>query len=171
MDPRSAITETDRAREFHLIAAMQGCVPVPEPVWIDNDAEHFPQPAAILRVVRGVTKPSDSNGVKVSGLGTWLGPDLRAKLRDQFLDHLVTIHAYDWRTRPLPGFEVPDADPKQAARWAYNYWRELWDIDEGEARPVIALASQWLADTMRSEEHTSELQSLMRISYAVFCLK
>src|SRR3546814_3027144 len=26
-------------------------------------------------------------------------------------------------------------------------------------------------DTDRSEEHTSELQSLMRISYAVFCLK
>src|SRR3546814_4486962 len=28
-----------------------------------------------------------------------------------------------------------------------------------------------LAATLRSEEHTSELQSLMRISYAVFCLK
>src|SRR3546814_3088821 len=27
------------------------------------------------------------------------------------------------------------------------------------------------SDMMRSEEHTSELQSLMRISYAVFCLK
>src|SRR3546814_5199538 len=27
------------------------------------------------------------------------------------------------------------------------------------------------ADGVRSEEHTSELQSLMRISYAVFCLK
>src|SRR3546814_5429927 len=27
------------------------------------------------------------------------------------------------------------------------------------------------ADARRSEEHTSELQSLMRISYAVFCLK
>src|SRR3546814_7282621 len=27
------------------------------------------------------------------------------------------------------------------------------------------------ADEYRSEEHTSELQSLMRISYAVFCLK
>src|SRR3546814_8928620 len=27
------------------------------------------------------------------------------------------------------------------------------------------------ADGIRSEEHTSELQSLMRISYAVFCLK
>src|SRR3546814_1123320 len=28
-----------------------------------------------------------------------------------------------------------------------------------------------LDDVLRSEEHTSELQSLMRISYAVFCLK
>src|SRR3546814_4725957 len=28
-----------------------------------------------------------------------------------------------------------------------------------------------LARCLRSEEHTSELQSLMRISYAVFCLK
>src|SRR3546814_6340570 len=28
-----------------------------------------------------------------------------------------------------------------------------------------------LLDEIRSEEHTSELQSLMRISYAVFCLK
>src|SRR3546814_6137210 len=28
-----------------------------------------------------------------------------------------------------------------------------------------------LGDDGRSEEHTSELQSLMRISYAVFCLK
>src|SRR3546814_1939764 len=28
-----------------------------------------------------------------------------------------------------------------------------------------------ICDTYRSEEHTSELQSLMRISYAVFCLK
>src|SRR3546814_4883063 len=29
----------------------------------------------------------------------------------------------------------------------------------------------WRYASMRSEEHTSELQSLMRISYAVFCLK
>src|SRR3546814_8827123 len=47
----------------------------------------------------------------------------------------------------------------------------------------IIKADQWLGDVLyavrvgeeaskdRSEEHTSELQSLMRISYAVFCLK
>src|SRR3546814_8945346 len=34
-----------------------------------------------------------------------------------------------------------------------------------EARPLE------MEDKERSEEHTSELQSLMRISYAVFCLK
>src|SRR3546814_1736202 len=35
------------------------------------------------------------------------------------------------------------------------------------------LARRWIAAgiALRSEEHTSELQSLMRISYAVFCLK
>src|SRR3546814_407819 len=31
--------------------------------------------------------------------------------------------------------------------------------------------TRYSKDTLRSEEHTSELQSLMRISYAVFCLK
>src|SRR3546814_10759422 len=30
---------------------------------------------------------------------------------------------------------------------------------------------RWRPRQLRSEEHTSELQSLMRISYAVFCLK
>src|SRR3546814_10215223 len=33
------------------------------------------------------------------------------------------------------------------------------------------LAAPWKSASSRSEEHTSELQSLMRISYAVFCLK
>src|SRR3546814_7142125 len=32
-------------------------------------------------------------------------------------------------------------------------------------------SSSGLCKRLRSEEHTSELQSLMRISYAVFCLK
>src|SRR3546814_9457431 len=42
------------------------------------------------------------------------------------------------------------------------------DDEESSYRP-----EDWLASDSddRSEEHTSELQSLMRISYAVFCLK
>src|SRR3546814_2975656 len=36
---------------------------------------------------------------------------------------------------------------------------------------VVPAATDDDGNTTRSEEHTSELQSLMRISYAVFCLK
>src|SRR3546814_4243792 len=38
-------------------------------------------------------------------------------------------------------------------------------------RPAPERATWHKAKADRSEEHTSELQSLMRISYAVFCLK
>src|SRR3546814_540479 len=39
------------------------------------------------------------------------------------------------------------------------------------ALPVVVEKGQPVEFWSRSEEHTSELQSLMRISYAVFCLK
>src|SRR3546814_4525965 len=41
------------------------------------------------------------------------------------------------------------------------------------ARITVGGGHAWVVDNdaMRSEEHTSELQSLMRLSYAVFCLK
>src|SRR3546814_8408984 len=42
---------------------------------------------------------------------------------------------------------------------------QLSDADRFRAR------ADTVSDPNRSEEHTSELQSLMRISYAVFCLK
>src|SRR3546814_2592937 len=48
------------------------------------------------------------------------------------------------------------------------------DLDAQLDRVVAGLhdvAHHDLVDRARSEEHTSELQSLMRISYAVFCLK
>src|SRR3546814_3459294 len=36
---------------------------------------------------------------------------------------------------------------------------------------LVGFARGFYSPAVRSEEHTSELQSLMRISYAVFCLK
>src|SRR3546814_5031776 len=42
---------------------------------------------------------------------------------------------------------------------------------DGDALAVDDGADVVRMDAVRSEEHTSELQSLMRISYAVFCLK
>src|SRR3546814_1322433 len=54
--------------------------------------------------------------------------------------------------------------------------RKVWcflgdgETDEPESLGAISVAGREGLDN-RSEEHTSELQSLMRISYAVFCLK
>src|SRR3546814_3791857 len=47
---------------------------------------------------------------------------------------------------------------------------ERFEADEA-AQVAILTGSGDKAFCSRSEEHTSELQSLMRISYAVFCLK
>src|SRR3546814_3667930 len=48
----------------------------------------------------------------------------------------------------------------------------LHRLIDGKAPPASPIdAPQALRLAQRSEEHTSELQSLMRISYAVFCLK
>src|SRR3546814_5249295 len=66
----------------------------------------------------------------------------------------------------------------------WNAWKERLLADlrtstrlalrQGVEHPVAAIehiAETRAAVRRRSEEHTSELQSLMRISYAVFCLK
>src|SRR3546814_10474387 len=39
------------------------------------------------------------------------------------------------------------------------------------AAALFLLLGTWRAASIRSDEHTAELPSLMRISYAVFCLK
>src|SRR3546814_9524912 len=89
----------------------------------------------------------------------------------------------------LPGVRVPVRDV-----WRARYPLRRWTRAEGTVRPaadraqhvdVVAVVDYLRlrdagdaaqpalcgADLARSEEHTSELQSLMRISYAVFCLK
>src|SRR3546814_6776985 len=43
------------------------------------------------------------------------------------------------------------------------------EVPRSDSRMMRSAAS--IGSRFRSEEHTSELQSLMRISYAVFCLK
>src|SRR3546814_1473242 len=44
-------------------------------------------------------------------------------------------------------------------------------LDKAQIKEIARIQMRGLERRLRSEEHTSELQSLMRISYAVFCLK
>src|SRR3546814_7082234 len=77
---------------------------------------------------------------------------------DQWLDLPQTERDAWLATQPLP-------EPVR---------RRLVQLITAHERPRASLdptSSDLAGCRLRSEEHTSELQSLMRISYAVFCLK
>src|SRR3546814_3423085 len=69
---------------------------------------------------------------------------------------------------------------KRRSRWRRS-WRRFCQVKNPGSCNAAAVSTligeqgierfRGQARTLRSEEHTSELQSLMRISYAVFCLK
>src|SRR3546814_10172977 len=60
--------------------------------------------------------------------------------------------------------------PGLASLALFAWLLTLVDADHA-GRAYAAYGGVYIAAALRSEEHTSELQSLMRISYAVFCLK
>src|SRR3546814_9637985 len=60
-------------------------------------------------------------------------------------------------------------NPMWLVRSMYNAYTDHDPVDFAGAGAVLAQLGEHYAG--RSEEHTSELQSLMRISYAVFCLQ
>src|SRR3546814_128910 len=91
--------------------------------------------------------------------------------READVEALEALPEKDRTTQEMSGREVFD---RLAGTWAYWGWKGGYFDSEDDARAYFdemrfMLAAQIAAP--RSEEHTSELQSLMRISYAVFCLK
>src|SRR3546814_3295788 len=67
-----------------------------------------------------------------------------------------------WLRRAAPGLAIA-ACLVLAVGMGYHRWRLAEEV-----APIMYATT---TGEQRSEEHTSELQSLMRISYAVFCLK
>src|SRR3546814_9104327 len=64
-----------------------------------------------------------------------------------------------------PGVKAP------GSTWELRLRRCGWRSGEESGIPSVEVKFVDIGKNTRSEEHTSELQSLMRISYAVFCLK
>src|SRR3546814_3029250 len=89
------------------------------------------------------------------------------------------------QTCALPIYEADDRElrtpkpktPEQALAAATEYFEEWMPLATSSQKIYLfCLSQREHRDAafnlhQRSEEHTSELQSLMRISYAVFCLK
>src|SRR3546814_7038368 len=96
-------------------------------------------------------------------------------LHDLEVDLLQAMAAVDQHQRPLQHLPAPKVVVDQVAPFAGDILGRLGEavtghVDEPETERLADIEEIQLLRT-RSEEHTSELQSLMRISYAVFCLK
>src|SRR3546814_8255327 len=85
-----------------------------------------------------------------------------------------TLFPYTTLFRSVKKVEVPSTGNE--TKDGYDYGYRLWDAKlypeaETQLKTVVEKWPKSSYASFRSEEHTSELQSLMRISYAVFCLK
>src|SRR3546814_8834681 len=78
-----------------------------------------------------------------------------------------TLQKYNEHTLVTPKAVEANIQASLERGWFANLGESMDDVG-AIAWPVRVSGNAY---AIRSEEHTSELQSLMRISYAVFCLK
>src|SRR3546814_4494517 len=102
-------------------------------------------------------------------------PDLRRRVCGLTVGHpwAIALRVRGSRRRTTRLLQDP-ARPSSARRHdphALQVRRTVGDVGPDQERLAVACHQLREAGAARSEEHTSELQSLMRISYAVFCLK
>ena len=145
MEPAESLNATSRLREYQLLRAMDGVVPVPETPWVDAGGDWLPEPGIIYAFADGVTKPSTDRD-RVSGAGMGFGPQLRTTLGTQFVAHLAAIHAHDWSGDELTAFDVPQRHSVQSVIWQLNRARRVWEEDRGIDLPAVEVAANWLQD-------------------------
>jgi aminoglycoside phosphotransferase (APT) family kinase protein len=155
MDPSESLNATSRTREFELLKAFDGLVPVPRVFWLDPDARWFPEPALVYAFVEGVTKPSNTTTGRISGLGTNFGPELRERLAPQFLDCLARIHTFDHERAGFTSLDRPETGSSQSAAWQLNRARRVWEEDRGEDFPLMEVAANWLERNLPVVDHVS----------------
>ena len=167
MEPAESIVETSRLREYQLIKACDGVVPVPHVFWCDADATYLPYPAMVYAFAPGVTKPSDASS-GFSGLGMHLPKHVRDRLAPQFVAHLAAIHLHDYRNAGLTAFDEPATGTTECAELGLNAWDRIWEEDSDEAAPLMRVASAWLRRNMPVLDRASIVHSDYRTGNFLF---
>lgn len=152
----AGICVTDAEREFQLLRAVHGVVPVPEPYWMISDPRDFGLPGLICAKVAGVPSPTEDVPY-ATGLGTAYSPRLRERLSPQFVEYLARLHAHDWSADDLSGFDIPRPNTTDAVAWRLGLWNRSWDEDAFEPHPTMFLARQWLSERQPVADHISLL--------------
>lgn len=142
-EPPESVVETHRLREYEMMNAVAGEIPVPAARWVDVDGRWFGRPALISGFVSGITKPPGASG-NVTGLGTGFSPGWQARLAPQFIELLARIHLFDWSAAKLDAFDVPAAGSADGVLSTINWWDRVWEEDSLEPAPIIRLTAQWL---------------------------
>jgi len=168
MEPAEALNTNSRRREFELLRAFRGVVPVPETFFLDEDGTWFPEPTLVYGFARGVTKPTTTATGKVAGLGTDFGPELRAKLTPQFIDYLAKIHLFDHASAGFTSMDVPEVETTQNALWQLNRARRVWEEDTGEVIPLMRVAANWLERNMPTLDRVSVIHGDYRSGNFMF---
>jgi aminoglycoside phosphotransferase (APT) family kinase protein len=143
MNPPASVVETHRVREFQLLRAFDGVVPVPRAYWATQDREELGEPAMICGFAHGVAAPT-TGAQKASGLGTSYGAELRPRLAEQFVEHLARIHTADPAGLDLDAFEVPAPGTTDGVDLRLAFWDRTWEQDAFEPHPTVTLAREWL---------------------------
>lgn len=168
MDPAESHNATSRLREAELLRAFRGIIPVPEVFFVDEQARWFPEPALIYAFAEGVTKPSTTASGAVSGLGIRFGPELRAKLGPQFVEHLARIHAFPVTTAGFTTMQAPSIGTMEAAQLQLNRARRVWEEDRGEDFPLMDVAVNWLARNLPVMDQVSVIHGDYRSGNFLF---
>ncbi|WP_404477103.1 phosphotransferase family protein [Novosphingobium sp. BL-52-GroH] len=156
MEPAESVVETSRKREFELLQALDGVVPVPPCFWVDDTAEHLPHPALIYGFAQGVTKPSDLPSQQVTGIGLNYGPRLRAPITAQFIEHMARFHRMGAELAPrLPSFDRVEVGSNASVIRLVNWWRRVWEEDRAQDEPLMTVAYDWLIANAPPIDHVS----------------
>ncbi len=136
-DPPGSLIETDRAVEFGAYRAFHGtAVPVPEPLWLEEDPSHLDHPFFVMEELVGFEASP------------------RKLFEPPYVEHLEKIGHQKWT---ILG-EISKADPEALglvglmppvatdAAWQRElaHWEGVLDEDELEPQPVIRAAIRWL---------------------------
>jgi len=133
-DPTSSLIETDRSIEFGALAAFHGSdVPVPEPLFLETDAEGFGAPGFVMGEVPGVRAAglfdADPYG------------DARTEVGREMFGILGRIHARDTSVMA----DVLEAPlPENGWQERLDHWRRSAAADALGPEPILWAGVRWL---------------------------
>src|SRR3546814_7243882 len=112
------------------------------------------------------------NNLLVAGIGKAKGRAAPGRVRDREAAALAGGGGADLRSKlgEPPILDAAWCSP-HARKTLTGGFNKLTPAHRADLHPAPSRARTIALYSSRSEEHTSELQTLMRISYAVFCLK